>query len=570
MMDRRGTPTRDGMEGYAYPMFMWYIMDDSVRCGDVCNPDKDGCMSKEEHEIHLILVLELLKKGRLFAKLSKCEYWLKDVHFLGHVVNSNGIHVESKDVVVYCDASNQRLGCVLMKRGKANVVANVLSRKERVKPRRVRALSLMIQSGIKEKLSAAPSKATKEENSQKEILCTLDHQMEKKGGYTLWIEYGSLSGTLCAYVEIDCALAFEIVRLLLIVDCGFKVMRTLASVEIEIMLILGLPCYLSSSSVRCLESVTKIFTGSDDWLIDVGHAFLSAVCVALRIWWIVTGCKVMRTLASVEIEIKLILGLPCCLSSSSVRCLESVSNDMIWDYALRGLCVLCFDQLCLFRIKPDVWELVDKPLCKNVINMKWLWKNKCDEENTVIHNKSRLVAKGYAQKEGVDFKESFAPVARLEADKSRLVAKGYAQKEGVDFKESFAPVARLEAVRLFITYATDKSFTVYQMDIKTTFLYGPLKEEVYINQPDGFVDPYHPDKVYRLNKALYGLKQAPRAWYDELSTFLVSKGFSKESAMASLMFFGSVRLTNGVIDRMYAYLTNQHDETMSPLGLELV
>nr|GFB14761.1 hypothetical protein [Tanacetum cinerariifolium] len=113
-------------------------------------------------------------------------------------------------------------------------------------------------------------------------------------------------------------------------------------------------------------------------------------------------------------------------------------------------------------------------------------------------------------------------------NKSRLVAKGYAQKEGIDFEESFAPVARLEAVRLFIAYAAHKSFTVYQMDIKTAFLYGPLKEEVYVNQPDGFVDPYHPDKVYRLKKALYGLKQAPRAWYDELSNFLVSKGFSKE------------------------------------------
>nr|GEV37501.1 retrovirus-related Pol polyprotein from transposon TNT 1-94 [Tanacetum cinerariifolium] len=112
-------------------------------------------------------------------------------------------------------------------------------------------------------------------------------------------------------------------------------------------------------------------------------------------------------------------------------------------------------------------------------------------------------------------------------NKSHLVAKGYAQKEGVDFKESFAPVARLEAVRLFIAYAAHKSFTVYQMDMKTAFLYGPLKVEVYVNQPDGFVDPYHPDKVYRLTKALYGLKQAPRAWYDELSNFLVSKGFSK-------------------------------------------
>ncbi|GJX09152.1 retrovirus-related pol polyprotein from transposon TNT 1-94 [Tanacetum coccineum] len=143
--------------------------------------------------------------------------------------------------------------------------------------------------------------------------------------------------------------------------------------------------------------------------------------------------------------------------------------------------------------------IVDRPLCKNVINMKCILKNKHDEKNIVIRNKAHLVAKGYAQ------------------------------KEGIDFKESFVPVARLEAVRLFVAYAAHKSFPVYQMDVKTAFLYGPLKEEVYVNQPDGFVDPYHPDQVYHLKMALYGLKQEPRAWYDELSNFLVSKGFSKFS-----------------------------------------
>nr|GEZ47653.1 Gag-Pol polyprotein [Tanacetum cinerariifolium] len=163
----------------------------------------------------------------------------------------------------------------------------------------------------------------------------------------------------------------------------------------------------------------------------------------------------------------------------------------------------------------DVWELVDRPLCTNIINLKWLWKNKRDEENTVIRNKSRLVAKGYAQ------------------------------KEGVNFEESFAPVARLEAVRLFIAYAAHKSFTLYHMDVKTAFLYGHLKEEVYVNQPDGFIDPYHPDKVYRLKKALYGLKQAPRAWYDELSKFQLSKGFTKDSDHVGCL--DSRKITSGGI-----------------------
>ncbi|GKD08058.1 retrovirus-related pol polyprotein from transposon TNT 1-94 [Tanacetum coccineum] len=99
--------------------------------------------------------------------------------------------------------------------------------------------------------------------------------------------------------------------------------------------------------------------------------------------------------------------------------------------------------------KLQVWELIDKPFGKNVIKLKWLWKKK-DEDQTVIHNKARLVAKGYAH------------------------------EEGIDFKESFAPVARLEAVRIFIAYAAHKSFPIYQMDVKTAFLNGPLKEEVYV------------------------------------------------------------------------------------------
>nr|GFA75777.1 hypothetical protein [Tanacetum cinerariifolium] len=118
----------------------------------------------------------------------------------------------------------------------------------------------------------------------------------------------------------------------------------------------------------------------------------------------------------------------------------------------------------------DVWELVNIPLCKNIINMKWLWKNKHYEDNTIIPNTAYLVAKGYGKKEGI-----------------------------------------------------------HQIDVKTTFLNGPLKEEVYVNPPDGFVDPHHPAKVYHLKKALYRLKQAPRAWDDELSNFVVSKGFSKDS-----------------------------------------
>nr|GEZ43643.1 retrovirus-related Pol polyprotein from transposon TNT 1-94 [Tanacetum cinerariifolium] len=100
-------------------------------------------------------------------------------------------------------------------------------------------------------------------------------------------------------------------------------------------------------------------------------------------------------------------------------------------------------------------------------------------------------------------------------------------EKGIDFKESFAPVARLEAIRIFLAYAAHLNMVVYQMHVKTAFLNGNMREEVYVSQPDGFVDPHNPNHVYKLKKALYGLKQAPRAWYDMLSSFLISLDFSK-------------------------------------------
>ncbi|GKE91785.1 retrovirus-related pol polyprotein from transposon TNT 1-94 [Tanacetum coccineum] len=109
----------------------------------------------------------------------------------------------------------------------------------------------------------------------------------------------------------------------------------------------------------------------------------------------------------------------------------------------------------------------------------------------------------------------------------RLVAKGYKQEEGIEFEESFAPIARLEAVRMFIAFAAHMNITIFQMDVKTAFLNGHLKEEVYVSQPEGFIDSEFPNHVYRLKKALYGLKQAPRAWYDKLSSFLIEHGFNK-------------------------------------------
>ncbi|GKC50214.1 putative ribonuclease H-like domain-containing protein [Tanacetum coccineum] len=112
-------------------------------------------------------------------------------------------------------------------------------------------------------------------------------------------------------------------------------------------------------------------------------------------------------------------------------------------------------------------------------------------------------------------------VLYIRKNKARLVAQGYTQEEGIDYDEVFGPVARIEAIRLFLAYASYKDFVVYQMDVKSAFLYGKIEEEVYVCQPLGFEDPNFPDRVYKVEKTLYGLHQAPRAWYETLSTYLL-------------------------------------------------
>ena len=119
-------------------------------------------------------------------------------------------------------------------------------------------------------------------------------------------------------------------------------------------------------------------------------------------------------------------------------------------------------------------------------------------------------------------------------NKAQLVAQGYSQMEGVDYDETFASVARMESIRILLALACQLKFKLYQMDVKNTFLNGLLKEDVYVTQPKGFIDPHFPDHVLYLKKALYGLKQAPRAWYDRLTQYLVSHGFIRGKADQTL------------------------------------
>nr|GEU54804.1 hypothetical protein [Tanacetum cinerariifolium] len=172
------------------------------------------------------------------------------------------------------------------------------------------------------------------------------------------------------------------------------------------------------------------------------------------------------------------------------------------------------EELLQFKIQ-NVWTLVDCPKGVRPIGTKWVLKNKKVERGIIIKNKARLVAQGHTR------------------------------EEGIDYDEVFAPVARTEAIRLFLAYASFMGFTVYQMDVKSAFLYGTINEEVYVMQPPGFQDPESLAKVYKVKKSMYGLHQAPRAWYGTLSKYLLKNGFQRAlmhekfqmSAMGELNFF---------------------------------
>jgi hypothetical protein len=125
-------------------------------------------------------------------------------------------------------------------------------------------------------------------------------------------------------------------------------------------------------------------------------------------------------------------------------------------------------------------------------------------------------------------------------NKSRLVAQGYSQVEGLDFGETFAPVARLEAIRILLAFATSKGFKLYQMDVKSAFLNDVIQEEVHVRQPPGFENSKYPNRVYKLSKALYGLKQVPRVWYARLKMFLLEHGYVMGSVDKTLFTLNHV------------------------------
>ncbi|GKE23562.1 putative ribonuclease H-like domain-containing protein [Tanacetum coccineum] len=212
----------------------------------------------------------------------------------------------------------------------------------------------------------------------------------------------------------------------------------------------------------------------------------------------------------------------CFLSQIAPTSIAKALYDSSWVEAM---------QEEFLQFKPQqVWILVDLPIGKRAIGIKWVFRNKKDEKGIVIRNKARLVAQGHRQ------------------------------EEGIYYEEVFAPVARIEAIRLFLAYASLMGFLVYQMDVKSAFLYGTIEEAVYATQPPGFNDPDHPNKVYKMVKALYRLHQAPRAWYETLANYLMGNGFKRGKIDQTLFIKkqkGDILLVQVYVDDIIIGSTNK-------------
>ncbi|GJT90631.1 retrovirus-related pol polyprotein from transposon TNT 1-94 [Tanacetum coccineum] len=201
----------------------------------------------------------------------------------------------------------------------------------------------------------------------------------------------------------------------------------------------------------------------------------------------------------------------CFISTIEPKNVNEALGDESWIVAMQ-------EELNQF-IANDVWELVPQPKNMTIIGTKWVFRNKLDENGIVSRNKARLVAQGYNQ------------------------------QEGIDYDETYAPVARLESIRILLAYACALDFKLFQMDVKSAFLNGFINEEVYVAQPPGFIDFEKPDHVYKLKKALYGLKQAPKAWYDRLKAFLIKHEY--KMGMVDNTLFTKKKSSNLIIVQIY-------------------
>nr|GEV24740.1 retrotransposon protein, putative, Ty3-gypsy subclass [Tanacetum cinerariifolium] len=354
---------------------------------------------EKEHEEHLKAILELLKKEELYAKFSMCKFWIPKVQFIGHVIDSQGIHVDP---------------------AKIESVKDWASPKSPTKIRQFLGLAGYYRRFIEgfSKIAKPMTKLTQKKREKVISYASRQLKIHEKNYTTHDLELGAVVFALKIWRHYlygtKCTVFTDHKSLQHILDQKELNMRQRRWLE----LLSDYDC-----KIRYHPGRANVVSRKE-----------REPPLRVRALVMTIGLDLPRKILNAQTE---------------ARKLKNIKEEDVGG--------------------------------KSVIKTKWIFKNKKDKSSLVIRNKARLVAVGYSQ------------------------------QEGIDYDETFAPVARIEAIRLFLAYAAHKDFTVYQMDVKTSFLNGILKEEVFVGQPPGFVTKQYPDHVYALDKSLYGLKQAPRA-----------------------------------------------------------
>ncbi|GJT65582.1 putative reverse transcriptase domain-containing protein, partial [Tanacetum coccineum] len=424
--------------------------------------------NKEEHANHLRIILELLKKEKLYAKFSKCDFWIRIVQFLGHLIDSQGLHVDPTKI-------EAKFIKDILKIAKSLTELTQKNKKYIWGEDQESAFQL-----LKQKLCEAPILELLEGNDNfvimtKQLIDVLISTREPKR-------------------TVNQSVATSLKKTVASESTNPKPKSTTRNQYEHLVEII-----LFIFDSRC----SKHMTGNLKLLSNFVEKFLGTVKFG--------NDQIASILGHGDLY-DIVNGLP------------------KWKFIKDHLCSSCE----LRKAKRKSFKTKTTPSSKRRSDpVPQRQTTALEQENLSPGPQSQKnvphAAKTVTTSNELDLLFSVM-FDELLNDTTLVVSKSSAvTTAGIDFEESFALVARLEAARLFVAYAAHKSFPIYQMDVKIAFLNGPLKEEVYVNQPDGFVDLHHLDKVYHLKKALYGLKQAPKAWYNELSNFLVSKGFSKGS-----------------------------------------
>ncbi|GJS20123.1 putative ribonuclease H-like domain-containing protein [Tanacetum coccineum] len=466
--------------------------------------------SEEEHERHLRIVLEILRQKKLYAKFSKCEFWLQQVAFLGHIVSADDIIMDPSKVEAITKWPRPT---TVTEENETEI--GVCSDIDLLQDHAV------VDSGFSSHMTGNKAYLSDYEDYNRGFIAfgsdpKGDKEVQDSEDVADKEEQHNLA-------EVEQALKDEREKLVT-QEMVAKSLddATRQAFEEEKQKIASTKRAAQATSINKLNTDRlSISTANTPYVSTANTPYVSAASTPTgendgKSSFVYLGGQISidaSTLPNADLSTD--LNMPDLEDNSNVFPNEGIFSGAYDD--------------------EDKGAEADFNNMDNTIDNR---TNHKDHQNCLLacflsQEEPKKISQALEDKRWVEaMQEELLQYKRDERgivvkNKARLVAQGYRQEEGIDYDEVFAPVARIEAIRLFLAFASFMKFPVYQMDVKSAFLYGTIEEEVYVHQPPGFVDPAHPHKVYKVVKALYGLHQAPKAWYETLSSFLLENGFRR-------------------------------------------